>query len=190
MTITTVPNPIIQPDPRETAYVPPKSSEEAIERMREDGDADPEGTARMNYPQLFETAWLDEIERGCEGVTPGPWRVGPVDDTRVEAADGSEVAQIDGDYNAPDTWPIMEANAAHISRLDPQSILRLVALARLGLASQINAVAEGDAREALANIHRVLCGMRTMPTYAVGREIEWCIDHCRTVLFPAPEPTP
>lgn len=47
--------------------------------------------------------------------TPGPWRVGPVDDTRVTAADGSEVAQIDGDYNEPDLWPIMEANARLIA---------------------------------------------------------------------------
>lgn len=43
--------------------------------------------------------------------TPGPWHVGPVDDTRVEDSYGNEVAQIDGDYNHPDTWPIMEANA-------------------------------------------------------------------------------
>ena len=47
--------------------------------------------------------------------TPGPWRVGPVDDTRVEDADGNEVAQIDGDYNQPETWPLMEANARLIA---------------------------------------------------------------------------
>ena len=47
--------------------------------------------------------------------TPGPWKVGPVDDTRVEDALGNEVAQIDGDYNHPDTWPIMEANARLIA---------------------------------------------------------------------------
>jgi hypothetical protein len=47
--------------------------------------------------------------------TPGPWRVGPVDDTRVEDANGNEVAQIDGDYNHPDTWPLMEANARLIA---------------------------------------------------------------------------
>lgn len=35
------------------AFQPPKTREEAIERMREDGDADPEGTAAMNYPELF-----------------------------------------------------------------------------------------------------------------------------------------
>lgn len=47
--------------------------------------------------------------------TPGPWRVGPVDDTMVFDARGNEVATIDGDYNHPDTWPIMEANARLIA---------------------------------------------------------------------------
>ena len=51
--------------------------------------------------------------------TPGPWIVGPVDDTVVThlGADGCryEVAAIDGDYNDPDTWPIMEANARLIA---------------------------------------------------------------------------
>lgn len=35
-------------------YVAPKTAEEAIQRMKDDGDADPEGTARMNYPLLFD----------------------------------------------------------------------------------------------------------------------------------------
>ena len=47
--------------------------------------------------------------------TPGPWVVGPVDDTIVTAPDGSEVAAIDGDYNQPDMWPVMEANARLIA---------------------------------------------------------------------------
>ena len=47
--------------------------------------------------------------------TPAPWRVGPVDDCRVEDALGNEVAQIDGDYNQPETWPVMEANARLIA---------------------------------------------------------------------------
>ena len=49
----------------------------------------------------------------------GPWFVGPVDDTVVMhmGKDGIryEVAAVDGDYNDPDTWPIMEANARLIS---------------------------------------------------------------------------
>lgn len=47
--------------------------------------------------------------------TKGPWRVGPVDDTVVTGPDGSVVAEIDGDYNQPDTWPVMEANARLIA---------------------------------------------------------------------------
>lgn len=47
--------------------------------------------------------------------TPGPWRVGPVDDTIVTDAAGKEVAAIDGDYNSPDEWPRMEANARLIA---------------------------------------------------------------------------
>lgn len=51
--------------------------------------------------------------------TPGPWVVGPVDDCVVThmGSDGVRytVAEIDGDYNQPDTWPIMEANARLIA---------------------------------------------------------------------------
>lgn len=51
--------------------------------------------------------------------TKGPWFVGPVDDTVVThmGKDGIryEVAAVDGDYNDPDTWPIMEANARLIA---------------------------------------------------------------------------
>jgi hypothetical protein len=53
------------------------------------------------------------------GHTPGPWVVGPVDDTIVThlGADGFryEVAAVDGDYNQPDEWPVMEANARLIA---------------------------------------------------------------------------
>lgn len=44
--------------PAETAPAPeaqPLTAAEAIEWLREDGDADPEGTARLNYPELFQT---------------------------------------------------------------------------------------------------------------------------------------
>lgn len=50
---------------------------------------------------------------------PGPWRVGPVDDTVVTRLgdDGIryEIAAVDGDYNQPDQWPVMEANARLIA---------------------------------------------------------------------------
>lgn len=38
------------------AGMPPATKEEAIERMRADDDADPEGTAKMNWPHLFSRA--------------------------------------------------------------------------------------------------------------------------------------
>ena len=47
--------------------------------------------------------------------TPGPWRLSPADDTVVIDATGSEVAAIDGDYNQPEAWPLMEANARLIA---------------------------------------------------------------------------
>ncbi len=51
--------------------------------------------------------------------TPGPWLVGPADDTVIThmGADGLryEIAAVDGDYNEPDTWPVMEANARLIA---------------------------------------------------------------------------
>lgn len=47
--------------------------------------------------------------------TPAPWSLSPTDDTIVIDAAGREVAAIDGDYNDPDTWPLMEANARLIA---------------------------------------------------------------------------
>jgi hypothetical protein len=42
-----------QAHPGNPLYAAPATKDEAIERMRADGDADPEGTARMNWPELF-----------------------------------------------------------------------------------------------------------------------------------------
>jgi hypothetical protein len=49
--------------------------------------------------------------------TPGPWHVGPTDDTQVTASDGTEIARMDGDYDDDDVWPMMEANARVVSAL-------------------------------------------------------------------------
>lgn len=62
--------------------------------------------------------------------TPGPWRVGPVDDTIVTDAAGKEVAAIDGDYNSPDEWPRMEANARLIAAA-PDLLAALTEIRRL-----------------------------------------------------------
>lgn len=56
---------------------------------------------------------------------PGPWRVSLTDDTVVIGPDRAEVAAIDGDYNEPDLWPIMEANARLIA-LTPQLAAALI----------------------------------------------------------------
>jgi hypothetical protein len=66
-----------------------------------------------------------------EKATPGPWRTGLVSDTTVQTLDGKVVAEVDGDYNQPDLWPIMEANAALVV------FLRNNASALLSLASTL-----------------------------------------------------
>ena len=40
--------PAVQP-----TWTPPLTRDEAVKRMADDGDGDPEGTARLNYPHLF-----------------------------------------------------------------------------------------------------------------------------------------
>jgi hypothetical protein len=54
------------------------------------------------------------VER-LTGYTPGPWRVAPTDDTTVICPERTVVAEIDGDYNEPDLWPVMEGNARLIA---------------------------------------------------------------------------
>ena len=54
------------------------------------------------------------VER-LDGYTPGPWRVAPTDDTTVICPERTVVAEIDGDYNEPDLWPVMEGNARLIA---------------------------------------------------------------------------
>lgn len=59
--------------------------------------------------------------------TPGPWKISLTDDTVVIDATGAEVAAIDGDYNDPDTWPQMEANARLIAAApDMLAVLRVI----------------------------------------------------------------
>jgi len=63
---------------------------------------------------------LAEIIKGCEGVTPGPWMVR--DHCVFTKEPGRCVARLD--------WHIRDerddANAAHIARLDPQTVLSLL----------------------------------------------------------------
>lgn len=122
----------------------------------------------------------EKIERDRTAGTPGPWRVGPVDDTVVIAPDGSEVAAIDGDYNEPDLWPVMEANARRIARLPEleQAYLDLTAERDAALAGAPDATAaliaaayEVAASEAEEHEH-----------FAKGFE---CVGSCIRALTPA-----
>jgi len=70
---------------------------------------------------------IDEIERGCEGVTAGPWhaepKVGRGAWIKGAAEEWTAVAcGFDGTSAA--------ANAAHIARCDPDTIRALIAAAR------------------------------------------------------------
>ena len=65
----------------------------------------------MNTDTAAIRAQMDALS----GFAPGPWKVNPTDDTTVITHDRNMVAEIDGDYNEPDLWPIMEANARLIA---------------------------------------------------------------------------
>ncbi len=81
--------------------------------------------------------------------TPGPWEVGPVDDTVVThvGKDGLryEIAAIDGDYNQPETWPVMEANARLIAAA-PDLLEALIQLVEIvsGLEAECDNAGVGD----------------------------------------------
>ena len=89
---------------------------------------------------MITLAQLSEIESGCEGVTPGPWRGGHRCDGWLTAPNpdiptkrcgiGEIYARID---------------ASHIARLDPATVRELVRLARIGLASESKSVPSFDA---------------------------------------------
>ena len=75
------------------------------------------------------TAKLDAIEAGLKGVTPGPWNVEPRNRSKnfsVAFRPELKVCQTFGDSVAA------EADAAHIARLDPNTVRELVRLARIG----------------------------------------------------------
>jgi len=67
----------------------------------------------------------DTLKGLLTAATPGPWAVSPTDDTTVICPARSVVANIDGDYNEPDLWPIMEANARLIA-LAPSLAARVI----------------------------------------------------------------
>jgi hypothetical protein len=99
---------------------------------------------------------LDEIERGCEGVTPGPWEIGAAGDYQPDSKHGPDFTPIHSD-----TWGAFvsvvtstdnaggrvgtseqgQRNLAHIARLDPDTVRELVSLARSALSRSGEAVA-------------------------------------------------
>lgn len=74
---------------------------------------------RASTPSVLSGEGLEVLRKLSEKAAQGKWVVGPADDTVVThmGADGLryEVASIDGDYNQPETWPVMEANARLIA---------------------------------------------------------------------------
>jgi hypothetical protein len=91
---------------------------------------------------------LREISAGCEGVTRGPWRAGPqahYDDdvelyTTEPFTDQIGTLVCDG-MNAEHDAKI---NAAHIARLDPDTVKELCRLALIGLEAERSAtIAKG-----------------------------------------------
>lgn len=94
---------------------------------------------------------LDEIEKGLPGVTPGPWavyegsswrRIGTAGHRYDDCAVLYPVVASDGHPDLSSRAGDREANLAHIARLDPQTMLAIIELARKGLAA--------DAGEAVA----------------------------------------
>lgn len=67
---------------------------------------------------------LREILAGCEGVTPGPWRCERFGNIQSNECDGRHIVA-ESDL----TWGLNRngANAAHIARLDPQTVASIVA---------------------------------------------------------------
>jgi hypothetical protein len=80
---------------------------------------------------------LNAIEAGCDGVTPGPWRNDNGEGYSINSIWAPKrilVAQAVGDSAEAD------ANAAHIARLDPATVLELVAGYRAGLKAHADVI--------------------------------------------------
>lgn len=80
--------------------------------------------AAKPVPEHISDERLAEIIKGCEGVTPGPWqRVEPgAESTLVECHNGT-ICEVQ--WNRPDVGNA-HRDAAHIARLDPQTVASLL----------------------------------------------------------------
>ena len=67
------------------------------------------------------TEQVEEILAGCEGVTPGPWRISGLDaDQHIAAPYGD-----DGIAFVSIAWEMRDPELRHIARLDPQTVASL-----------------------------------------------------------------
>jgi hypothetical protein len=82
---------------------------------------------------------LNAIEAGCDGVTPGPWSIRH--DTCAECsrrgAAEYDIPELPGGYHAQFSE---QADAAHIARLDPATVLDLVAGYRAGMKAHADVI--------------------------------------------------
>ena len=82
---------------------------------------------------------IREILAGCEGVSEGPWKTHPVDDTSIINSSGRDVAttcdssQTEREDSYDVEYERMEKDASHIARCDPDTIRNLCELALDGL---------------------------------------------------------
>ncbi len=94
---------------------------------------------------------LDELQALCEAATPGPWITHLVDDTTVVVPNGIDVCStcLESEVERDDSYNIhyerMEADAAFIAGLNPQTALSLIKRVRElegAVTSQNRAIAE------------------------------------------------
>lgn len=87
---------------------------------------------------------IEAIEKGCEGVTPGPYAVQHTDAANdmsdLDAIGIYQVDDLSSEDECPsavlfvnDNWGEFEANADYFARLDPATVRALCAMARRGL---------------------------------------------------------
>lgn len=101
---------------------------------------------------------LAEIIKGCEGVTPGPWGEG---DKWVFASprSGNPSHALEHIFRNEEA----QANAAHVARLDPQTVLSLLTELQHRRAEEASGVKAPDIDMALHWIDRYAAGIDEEP---------------------------
>lgn len=113
-------------------------------------------TSKSNDLHQHERASPVDVAEGerllASVAAPRPWRQSLTDDTMILTMDSREVAAIDGDYNSPDEWPTMEANAALIVF----AVNNLPALLRAASERDAAVREVGELREALLGAEKAV----------------------------------